>query len=57
LRVLTIFAACLIGRRALFWWAELMVSTAILVAGLLWLRHAERIGLEARDGPEPLPMC
>ncbi|HEY0027319.1 MAG TPA: CDP-alcohol phosphatidyltransferase family protein [Allosphingosinicella sp.] len=49
MRVLMIFAACLIGRPALFWWAEVTVSTAILVLGLVWLRSAERIGLEA-DG-------
>jgi hypothetical protein len=40
-RILTLFLACLAGNPRLFWWAELVPLTAILILGLVWHRVVE----------------
>jgi hypothetical protein len=41
MRVYLIFLACLTGNPRLFWWAELVPLTAILLIGLVWHRAVE----------------
>lgn len=42
IRVWTIFAACLLGRPALFWWVEIGPLTVVAIVGILWHRRVER---------------
>jgi len=42
IRVWTIFAACLLGRPALFWWVEIGPLTLVAIIGILWHRRVER---------------
>lgn len=40
-RVIALYAACLAGTPALFWWFEIIILSAVALAGILWHRHAE----------------
>ena len=40
-RVITLYAACLANRPTLFWWFEIIILSAVALAGILWHRHAE----------------
>lgn len=40
-RVIAIYAACLAGNPRLFWWLELILLSAIAVAGIRWHRRIE----------------
>lgn len=40
-RVIAIYAACLASRPALFWWFEIIILSAVALAGILWHRYAE----------------
>ena len=50
-RVYLIFLACLIGDPRLFWWAELVPLTAILLIGLGWHRAVEARLIKAEATP------
>ena len=40
-RVIALFAACLADTPTLFWWFEIIILSAVALAGILWHRHAE----------------
>ena len=40
-RVIALYAACLAGTPTLFWWFEIIILSAVALAGILWHRHAE----------------
>lgn len=42
-RVIAITAACLLGAPPLFWWFEIVVLSAVALAGVVWHRRAERM--------------
>ena len=44
-RVIAIYAACLSGAPSLFWWFEIVVLSAVAVAGVVWHRRAERMSV------------
>jgi hypothetical protein len=50
-RAYLIFLACLIGDPQLFWWAELVPLTAILLVGLVWHRAVEARLIKAEATP------
>lgn len=40
-RILAIYAACLVGSPKIFWWLEIAPLSALAVAGVVWLHHIE----------------
>jgi len=41
-RVLAVFAACVVGNPRLFWWVELGPLTGVAIVSILWHRRVER---------------
>lgn len=50
-RVYAIFLACMAGNPRLFWWAEILPMTAILIVGLAWHRLVEFRLIRSRLAP------
>ena len=40
-RIIAVYAACLAGSPTLFWWFEIIMLSAVALAGILWHRQAE----------------
>ena len=48
-RVIALYAACMAGMPALFWWFEIIPLSAVALAGILWHRHAEHSSAQPED--------
>ena len=44
-RVIVLYAACLAGNPALFWWFEIIPLSTVALLGILWHRRAERLSM------------
>lgn len=54
MRVLALFAACLLGDASLFWWIEIGPMTLVAIAGIAWHRRVEsRLLRRAHPSPPP----